>query len=289
MLNNNSIGQLQSKRVYSFSNVDFLLKISLGLMLLTVMSFVLVYAETASIDIDGNSYDVEYDITGTTLTMIDADLDFASLIVTVDTVSGSTGTLDVTFDRSFFDSVSNGVDEDFLVLIDNVLADFTEIETTPQSRTLSIELPLGTENIEIIGTVIDVSTIVSEETPEPVEETPEPVEETPEPVEETPEPVEETPEPVEETPEPVVDTTPKTQCGPGTILQDGVCVLDERCGPGTILQDGVCVLESTSSQSPVSSKGLGKELVIGIIAAFVVAGIIGIILGLMSKASKSKD
>ncbi|MFB5624900.1 MAG: hypothetical protein ACE5RP_08325, partial [Nitrosopumilus sp.] len=100
------------------------------------------------------------------------------------------------------------------------------------------------------------------------------------PVEETP--VEETP--VEETP---VDDTPKTQCGPGTILKDGACVLDERCGPGTILKDGACVLDSTSKQSDSSAKGLGKDLMMGFAVAFIAAGIIGVILGIVSKASKS--
>ena len=46
----------------------------------------------------------------------------------------------------------------------------------------------------------------------------------------------------------------------------------------------MCVAKPQSTVSPV---GMGKELVYGIIAAFVVAGIVGIILGLMSKASKS--
>ncbi|MCV0431806.1 MAG: hypothetical protein K5781_09575, partial [Nitrosopumilus sp.] len=100
----------------------------------------------------------------------------------------------------------------------------------------------------------------------------------------------ETPEetPVEETPEETpVDDTPKTQCGPGTILKNGACVLDERCGPGTILKDGACVLDSTPQSPSVSVKGMGKEMVMGIIIAFVGAGVVGIILGLISKASKS--
>jgi hypothetical protein len=79
---------------------------------------------------------------------------------------------------------------------------------------------------------------------------------------------------------------PQTECGPGTILKDGVCVLDEMCGPGTILKDGVCVIESTPITT-TSPKALGKELIYGFMAAFAIAGGIGIILGLISKASKS--
>ncbi len=64
--------------------------------------------------------------------------------------------------------------------------------------------------------------------------------------------------------------------------------MDERCGPGTILKDNACVLDFTSQPSGISVKGLGKEMVMGIVIAFVAAGTIGVILGLMSKASKSK-
>ncbi|MFQ5497995.1 MAG: hypothetical protein ACE5DU_08940, partial [Nitrosopumilus sp.] len=106
---------------------------------------------------------------------------------------------------------------------------------------------------------------------------------TPPKVEETPVV---TPPKVEETP---VVTEQKVQCGPGTVLKDGACVLDEMCGPGTVLKDGACVLDSTPQPTQTPSKGMGRELVIGVIASFVVAGAIGIILALMSKASKSRD
>ena len=59
--------------------------------------------------------------------------------------------------------------------------------------------------------------------------------------------------------------------------------------PGTILKDGACVLDSSSKSSGTSVKGIGKELIVGVAAAFVIAGIIGIILGLMSKVSKNRD
>jgi len=36
------------------------------------------------------------------------------------------------------------------------------------------------------------------------------------------------------------EPTPEIKCGPGTVLKDGVCVIDERCGPGTVLKDGIC-------------------------------------------------
>ena len=254
------------------TNGDALLKLSLGFVLFTVISTALVYAETISVDVDGTSYDVEYTATGISVSSIDSDPEGKSIFLTID-ATASSGTLDVTFERSFFDALYEGEDDDFIILADGDEPNFTETSTTSQSRTLSITLPAGTEEVEIIGSVFG-----------PVEETP--VEEPP--VEEPPQPeppIEEPP--VEETP---IEDKPHTQCGPGTVLKDGVCALDETCGPGTVLKDGVCVLDSTPA--PASSgyfTGFGKELAYGVVAAFVVAGAVGIILALMSKASKSRN
>ena len=294
-MNNFAAKELYSEKHTHLPSVSSLLKISLGLILFTMISTALVYAETMSVDVEGNSFDVEYTGVGVAISSIEADTDFISLILTVE-VPESTGTLDITLERSFFDSVYDGLDDEFIILADGDEPNFSETETSLQSRTLSIELPAGTEEVEIIGSVFGQSVEESpvEESPvveTPVEETPveeSPVEETPveeTPVEETP--VEETPveeTPVEETP---VDNTPKTQCGPGTILKDGACVLDERCGPGTILKDGACVLDSTPQSSSPSIKGMGKDLVMGVIIAFVGAGIVGIVFALISKANKS--
>ncbi len=263
---------LQSERLKHSNNVYSILKISLGLVLFTMISYALVYGETISVGIEGNSFDIDYTATGLTVSGVEPDLDFISLILTVD-VTDSSGTLNITFDRSFFDSVFKGADDDFIILADGDEPNFTETETTAQSRTLSIELLAGTEEVEIIGSVFgDSAPVVEPPVVEP-------------PVVEPPvvEP------PVVEPPvvKPPVVVPPKTQCGPGTVLKDGTCVLDERCGPGTVLKDGACVLESTPKSSETSVKGMGKELITGIVAALVIAGIVGIILGLISKASKS--
>ena len=263
MLDYSRVEKTRTESVNYLPNVNLLMKISLGLILFTIISTALVYAETESVTVDGISNDVSYTGTDMTVSGIEADTDFISLILTVD-VTGSSGTLDITFDRSFFDSIYNEADDDFIILVDGDEPTFTETQTNSQSRTLSIELPAGSEEVEIIGSSFNNS--VTEETP--VEETP---------VEETP---------VEETP---VEETPRTQCGPGTVLTDGACVLDERCGPGTSLEDGVCVLDSTPAPTSSTSKGMGKELIIAVVAGIVIAGTIGVILAIMSKASKSSD
>ena len=273
---------LESERLKYSPNVGSLLKISLGLILFTLLSSALVYAETVSVDVGGNSFDIDYTTTGMSVSGIEADLEFGSLILSVD-VTGSPGILDITFDRTFYDSTFEGLDDDFIILADGAEPNFTETETTAQSRTLSIELPSGTEEVEIIGNLeFGDSAPVEEAEPEPEPEAEPETEPEAEPEPETEEPAE------------TVDDTPKTQCGPGTVLEDGACVLDERCGPGTVLEDGVCVLESTSQSTPQSSsvsipKGMGSELVIGIIAAFGVAAAIGIILALISRADTRKN
>ena len=263
MLDFSRVEKTQTEKLGYLPNVNLLMKISLGLILFTIISTALVYAETESVTVDGTSYDVSYTGTDMTVSGIEADTDFISLILTVD-VTGSSGILDITFDRSFFDSIYNEADDDFIILVDGDEPTFTETQTNSQSRTLSIDLPAGSEEVEIIGSSFNNS--VTEETP--VEETP---------VEETP---------VEETP---VEETPRTQCGPGTVLKDGACVLDEICGPGTSLEDGVCVLDSTPAPTSSTSKGMGKELIIAVVAGIVIAGTIGVILAIMSKASKSSD
>ncbi|HJM25753.1 MAG TPA: hypothetical protein QF518_04030 [Nitrosopumilus sp.] len=77
----------------------------------------------------------------------------------------------------------------------------------------------------------------------------------------------------------------QTECGPGTVLKNNVCELDNGCGPGTVLLNGECVVESISESSSFS-KVTGKELIKGIVCAFVISGIIGILLGILAKASK---
>ena len=253
MLDYSRVEKTRTETLGYLPNVNLLLKISLGLILFTIISAALVYAETESVTVDGTSYDVSYTGTEMTVSGIEADTDFISLILTVD-VTGSSGTLDITFDRSFFDSIYNEADDDFIILIDGDEPTFTETQTNSISRTLSIELPAGSEEVEIIGSSFNNS--VAEETP------------------------------VEETP---VEETPRTQCGPGTVLKDGACVLDEICGPGTSLEDGVCVLDSTPAPTSSTSKGMGKELIIAVVAGIVIAGTIGVILAIMSKASKSSD
>jgi hypothetical protein len=234
--------------------------------------------ETLSVTVDGMPFDINFSTIGLNVYEIESDTDSMSLIFYVD-VSDSNGKLEVTFDREFFDSVYDGVDDQFFILSDGDETIFREIQNTPESRTLSIDVQLGTEELEIIGSEFGFSNVVVT----PVVVTPVVVT----PVVETPVVV----TPVVETP--VVEIVPTNECGPGTVLENDVCVLDERCGPGTVLENDVCVLDSsTTANSPTvsttSSPSSNKEMIISFSVAFGIAGIIGIILALIAKAHKKK-
>ena len=264
MLDYSGVEKTQAPKLNHLPNVSSLLKISLGLIFFTLLSTALVYAETIPVDIEGTSFDIDYTATGMTVSGVEADLESFSLIFAVDV--SSTGTLEVILDRTIFDALydDNGViiDDDFFILADDDYTNFVETATTDQSRTLSVEVPVGTLDIEIIGTIFNTP---SDTTDDSAEE-----------------------KLAEEKLAADSNTTP-TQCGPGTILENGACVLDERCGPGTILENGACVLDSTPQPTTTSVKGLGKDLMMGVIAAIAIAGVVGIILGILAKASKSND
>ena len=210
--------------------------------------------QNISVNVDNTSFNVPYTTTGMTVTGIESDTESMSLIFSVNVVD-STGKLDVKFDRSFFDSIYAGVDYSFFILADGDETIFTETQTTSQSRTLNIAVPSGTEELEVIGSIFHSSKVIET----PVIETP------------------------------VIEENITNQCGPGTILENNVCVLDERCGPGTILENDMCILDSAPVSSSSQSPGTNKELIISFTIAFVIAGIVGIILALIAKAHKKKN
>ena len=261
------MNNLKSELVVHSPNVNSLMKISLGLIFFTILSTAFVYAETLSVDVDGTPFDVVYTTTGVNVIGIESDTESMSLIFSVD-VTDLNGKLDVTLDRSFFDSVYDDTDYDFFILADGDESVFEETETKNQSRTLSIIVPYGTEELEIFGSVFNnpvESSVEKEQVPQEVEA------------------------PVEVPAEPIVENIPNNECGPGTILENNICVLDNKCGPGTILEDGACVLDSVSTHSTSQSPGMTKELIMSITVAFVIAGIIGIILALISRANRNKN
>jgi len=110
------------------------------------------FADTVSTEIDSTNYDIVYTGNNVVLKSATADLDFISLIFDTE-VSGSEGDVSITFQRDFFDAKLGYSDDDFFILSDGDEIEFAEVKTD-ESRTLSFSLSAGTEEIEIIGTIL---------------------------------------------------------------------------------------------------------------------------------------
>ncbi len=108
------------------------------------------FADSGIISVD--EYDVSYDIDGGIVESMYLDPDSVELMVFSDTTQD--GTLEITIPRQLLDAKFDVTDDIFFILIDGYETDYLEIETTDTHRTLSIDFPVGAEEIEIIGTSV---------------------------------------------------------------------------------------------------------------------------------------
>lgn len=99
----------------------------------------------------GQSYDVNYGISGATVSDISVDTRDTSVVVSLQTTSD--GNMTITLPRTLIDAKAGLSDDQFFVLEDGAEADFQESKTD-SARTLSISFPGGTEKVEIIGTQV---------------------------------------------------------------------------------------------------------------------------------------
>ena len=95
---------------------------------------------------------LEFTADGLKITSVTADLDFISLIFDV-TVTEAKGDLTIQFDRHIFDAKNGDDDDEFFVLADGEEIQFEE-EKLESMRILSFSLPQGTEEFEVIGTIL---------------------------------------------------------------------------------------------------------------------------------------
>ncbi len=103
------------------------------------------------IKIQGTDFEITYAIAGGVINQIIPDTEAQSLMVQIDSISN--GTLVIKLPREAIDAKFGEEDDDFFVLIDGWESDFDETRTGVE-RTLTIEYPEGTEEIEIIGTYV---------------------------------------------------------------------------------------------------------------------------------------
>ena len=112
-----------------------------------------------------NKENLDYEIIGGIVTSIMADEDFRSLIIIIQ--AENAGELTITLPRAFIDSTLGDVDDDFFVLADGDEVVAEEISTTSEARTFTIPFEQGVEEIEIIGSTIDVSALSEPSVVEP--------------------------------------------------------------------------------------------------------------------------
>jgi len=100
---------------------------------------------------------------GVTVESYQLDYEVNSVILEVQ-VTDTMGSLEMTFDREFLDSIYKGEDDEFLVLGDGDLLSYTETNTTTLSRTIEINVTSDIEEVEIfashlLGKTIDENNI----------------------------------------------------------------------------------------------------------------------------------
>lgn len=103
--------------------------------------------------------------TGVNIESYQLDTEMNSIILEVEVID-SEGTLEITFDREFFDAIYQGQDDTFLVITDGDLLAYEETKTS-QSRTITLNLISGVDEVEIFGShlmgkTVDDNNIISE-------------------------------------------------------------------------------------------------------------------------------
>jgi hypothetical protein len=99
----------------------------------------------------GNSYPVNYDLTGGTVKDMSLDTNATSLVISLQMAND--GNLTITLPRTVIDAKAGANDDQFFVLVDGADTNFQESKTNTD-RILSIPVIAGTEKVEIIGTQV---------------------------------------------------------------------------------------------------------------------------------------
>jgi len=122
--------------------------------------FMLVAIVATTILLDASaSLPFEISETGVNIESYQFDAKMNSIILEVE-VSDSEGTLEMTFDREFFDAIYQGQDDEFLVIADGDLLAYEETKTT-QSRTITLNLISDVDEVLMVRSVDD-NNIISE-------------------------------------------------------------------------------------------------------------------------------
>ena len=238
-------------------------KILLIALLALTISFSTVHADSVSVDIDDTSYEIEYTPFKAQIKSVSADMDFISLIFTVQ-VDDPTASLKVVFDRVFFDAkFQSGNDDDFFVLADGEEVNFDEKKTSTQ-RTLTFGLDQGTEELEIIGTHLTGVTFLQNTVSTPITEEAEEAQKAAE-----------------------AEKAAAEKAAAEKASEDIEQSLKDACGVGTVYKEGECVLSPQLAQTDATKS---MSFILPIVIGFGVAMLVLLILwGIGKRSNKELD
>jgi hypothetical protein len=103
--------------------------------------------ETVSVEIEGQTYDIPFEISGGSIEGVEADVESMSLLFTI--LSNSSGTLTLWLPTELIDA-----DGEFSVFVDGNETAATELDPTADARVLEVEFDEGAQEIEVMGTSI---------------------------------------------------------------------------------------------------------------------------------------
>ena len=174
------------------------------------------FADSISVDIGESTYEIEYTSNGVELKSATADMDFMSLIFQVEVLDNK-GEIEFNFDRDFFDAKLGSEDDGFFVIADGDELSFEETKDNSH-RIIVFSIDPGTEEIEIVGSQIaGISYLIEKEEAEIVA---------------------------------AIEAEEEAIAAAEAEEAEVISILEEQCGEGTILEDGVCVLENPIIESP---------------------------------------
>ena len=240
-------------------------KILLIALLALTISFSTVHADSVSVDIDDTSYEIEYTPFKAQIKSVSADMDFISLIFTVQ-VDDPTASLKVVFDRVFFDAkFQSGNDDDFFVLADGEEVNFDEKKTSTQ-RTLTFGLDQGTEELEIIGTHLTGVTFLQNTVSTPITEEA---------------------EKAAEAAQKAAEKAAAEKAAAEKASEDIEQSLKDACGVGTVYKEGECVLSPQLAQTDATKS---MSFILPIVIGFGIAmGVLLILWGIGKRSNKELD
>lgn len=186
-------------------------KIILAFAIFTVISVIPgAFADSISVDIEDSTYEIDFTSVDVEIKSVSADTNFMSLIFEIDVLSKN-GQLEFNFDRDFFDAKLGSEDDDFFVLVDGDELSFEESKDDFYRNIVFSVVP-GSEEIEIIGSqIVGISYLLEKEAEIQIQ-------------------IEIEEQAIEEQEAEIISKL-QEQCGEGTILEDGVCVLANESVP----------------------------------------------------------